>query len=99
MTFQVTLAKRGHLKSPILATRLSVDLIEQAERFFPGTAATFRHGGYRAFYAPGADVVQLPEPRDFRDAVEQSKVANGATEPTPGAATPMWSTLVSQNAK
>ena len=58
MTFQMTLAKRGHLKSPILATRLSVDLIEQAERFFAGTAATFRHGGYRAFYAPGADVVQ-----------------------------------------
>jgi antirestriction protein ArdC len=46
----------------------TVDLIAQAEAFFEGTAAVFQHGGHRAFYAPGPDVIQLPQPRDFRDA-------------------------------
>lgn len=43
-------------------------LIEAAEAFFAGTGATFRHGGNRAFYAPGQDVIQLPPVESFRDA-------------------------------
>lgn len=45
----------------------TVDLIEEAETFFAGTAAVFRHGGNRAFYAPGPDMIQLPPPQAFRD--------------------------------
>lgn len=40
----------------------------RAEAFFAATGARVQHGGNRAFYAPGADVVQLPEPSVFKDA-------------------------------
>jgi len=43
-------------------------LIEEAETFFARTGAVFRHGGNRAFYTPGPDVIQLPPPKAFRDA-------------------------------
>lgn len=43
-------------------------LHQAAEAFFDATAARFRHGGNRAFYAPSADVIQLPHPEAFRDA-------------------------------
>jgi len=43
-------------------------LIEDAETFFTATGAVFRHGGNRAFYAPGQDVIQLPPADAFRDA-------------------------------
>lgn len=46
----------------------TVELIEKAEAFFAGTEAVFRHGGIRALYAPGPDVIQLPPPQAFRDA-------------------------------
>ena len=46
----------------------TVDLIEEAEEFFAGTAAKFRHGGNRAFYSPVADFIQLPEQQAFVDA-------------------------------
>lgn len=42
--------------------------IEAADAFFAATRATFRHGGHRAFYAPGPDHIQLPHLADFRDA-------------------------------
>ena len=31
------------------------------------TGATIRHGGKKAFYAPGPDLVQMPPFEDFRD--------------------------------
>ena len=37
-----------------------LQLIDAAECFFDRTGATFRHGGNRAFYAPGTDHIQLP---------------------------------------
>ncbi len=55
-------------------------LIESAEAFFAGTGAVFRHGGNQAFYAPSADVIQLPPPQAFRDA--QSYAATKAHELT-----------------
>jgi len=39
-----------------------------AESFFAATGAVFRHGGNRAYYAPSADVIQLPPPDAFIDA-------------------------------
>jgi antirestriction protein ArdC len=42
--------------------------IEQAEAFFAATGADIRHGGDRAFYAPGPDLVQMPPFESFRDA-------------------------------
>jgi len=42
-------------------------LIERAEAFITGTGAVIRHGGNRAFYAPGSDHIQLPPVQAFRD--------------------------------
>ena len=41
--------------------------IENADRFMTATGATIQHGGNRAFYAPGRDVVQLPPFEALRD--------------------------------
>ena len=43
-------------------------LLERAEQFFAATGAVIRHGGDRAYYAPGPDVIHLPPPEAFRDA-------------------------------
>jgi len=51
-----------------------MQLIEAAERFFGATGATIRHGGNRAFYAPGPDVIQLPYPETFKDAESYAAV-------------------------
>lgn len=42
--------------------------IAQAESFFAATGADIRHGGHRAFYAPGPDLVQMPPFEAFCDA-------------------------------
>ncbi len=55
-----------------------LQLLEDAERFFASTGATFRHGGNMAYYAPGPDLIQLPLPEAFRDA--QSYAATKAHE-------------------
>lgn len=41
--------------------------IERADQFTAATGATIRHGGNRAYYSPGPDVVQMPAPEAFRD--------------------------------
>lgn len=47
---------------------VSVQPLEQSVRtFIADTGATIRHGGDRAFYAPSADVIQLPHAHQFRD--------------------------------
>jgi antirestriction protein ArdC len=45
-----------------------VQRIEQAEAFFKATGAIIKHGGDRAFYAPGPDRIQMPPFEAFRDA-------------------------------
>ncbi|MBS0349090.1 MAG: DUF1738 domain-containing protein [Proteobacteria bacterium] len=40
---------------------------EAGQAFIARTGATVHHGGDRAFYAPGPDVVQVPHVRQFRD--------------------------------
>jgi antirestriction protein ArdC len=42
-------------------------LMEEPEAFFRATGARYRHGGSRAFFAPGPDYIQLPDPESFRD--------------------------------
>jgi antirestriction protein ArdC len=42
--------------------------IEAADTFFAATGAVIRHGGNRAYYAEGADIVQMPPFESFRDA-------------------------------
>ena len=42
--------------------------LESADRFFAATGADIRHGGTRAYYAEGADFVQMPPFETFRDA-------------------------------
>ena len=45
-----------------------IERIEQAERFFAHTKADIRTGGNQAYYAVGADYVQMPPFETFRDA-------------------------------
>ena len=45
-----------------------VKRIEHAENFFAAFGADIRHGGNRAYYATGADYVQMPPFETFRDA-------------------------------
>jgi antirestriction protein ArdC len=45
-----------------------MQLIESAEHFFRATGALIQHGGNRAYYAPGPDVIRLPHPEAFKDA-------------------------------
>ena len=41
--------------------------IESADHFLTATGAAIHHGGNRAFYAPGRDLVQMPPFEAFRD--------------------------------
>jgi antirestriction protein ArdC len=54
--------------------------IEAADRFFAATGADIRHGGSRAYYAPGPDYIQMPPFETFRDA--ESYAATLAHETT-----------------
>lgn len=42
--------------------------IDVADQFFANTGADIRHGGDQAYYAPGADYVQMPPFVNFKDA-------------------------------
>lgn len=44
-----------------------LEMIKEAERFFASTGAVIRHGGNRAFFAPGPDMIQMPNLQAFRD--------------------------------
>ncbi|WP_018240617.1 ArdC family protein [Ensifer sp. BR816] len=46
----------------------SVARIEIADRFFRNTGAMIRHGGNQAFFAPAADLIQMPVFETFKDA-------------------------------
>lgn len=52
-------------------TALDLDPVERdaaADAFFEAVGADVRHGGDRAFYAPGPDFIGLPDPDQFVDA-------------------------------
>ena len=42
--------------------------VGRADAFAAATGAVVRHGGNRAFYSPGVDIVQMPPMQAFRDA-------------------------------
>ena len=44
-----------------------VDRIAHVDAFFAKTGAIVRHGGDKAFYAPGPDLIQMPPIETFRD--------------------------------
>ena len=44
-----------------------VERIQHADAFFAKTGAIVRHGGDKAFYAPGPDLIQMPPIESFRD--------------------------------
>jgi antirestriction protein ArdC len=48
--------------------RRPIDRIAHADAFFAATGAIIRHGGAKAFYAPGPDMIQMPPIETFRDA-------------------------------
>lgn len=45
----------------------AIERIERAEAFFQGIAASVRHGGNRAFYAPMSDHIQMPPFEAFNE--------------------------------
>lgn len=53
------------LAAPVLDP---VQRVERTESFFAALGADIRHGGNRAYYAAGADYVQMPPFETFRDA-------------------------------
>jgi antirestriction protein ArdC len=48
-------------------TLTTMQRLESADRFFAAIGADIRHGGTRAYYAEGADYVQMPPFETFRD--------------------------------
>ncbi|CAN7670360.1 zincin-like metallopeptidase domain-containing protein [Pararhizobium sp. LjRoot255] len=52
---------------PPEAHRTRLNRIATADAFFAATGAVIRHGGDKAFYAPGADLIQMPPIETFRD--------------------------------
>jgi antirestriction protein ArdC len=55
----------GRVEAPALS---AMQRLEAADTFFAATGADIRHGGTRAYYAEGADFVQMPPFETFRDA-------------------------------
>jgi len=64
--------------APILTPAQRIDA---ADAFFAATGADIRHGGTRAFYAQGADYVQMPPFDTFRDAESYTSDAGARTHP------------------
>ena len=59
----------AHYTAKVEAPALTpLQRIEAADGFFAAIGADVRHGGTRAFYAEGADYVQMPPFETFRDA-------------------------------
>jgi antirestriction protein ArdC len=58
----------AHYTARSVARTSALPRLEAAEAFFSATGAEIRHGGNRAFYAPGLDRVQMPPRDSFRDA-------------------------------
>jgi antirestriction protein ArdC len=54
---------------PSLASdpKMNVNRIAAADAFFAATRAVIRHGGNKAFFAPGPDIIQMPSIETFRD--------------------------------
>ncbi|KQV41658.1 zincin-like metallopeptidase domain-containing protein [Rhizobium sp. Root1204] len=44
-----------------------VNRIAEVDAFFAATGAVIRHGGSKAYYAPGSDTIQMPPIEAFRD--------------------------------
>ena len=57
-----------HFTAPAAQILDPVQRIAHAEAFFAATGIEIRHGGDRAFYAEGRDIVQMPPFETFRDA-------------------------------
>jgi antirestriction protein ArdC len=57
----------GHFYATVPPLSTAINRLDPVERFITNTKATIEHGGNRAFYAPGPDLVQMPELQTFRD--------------------------------
>jgi antirestriction protein ArdC len=57
----------GHFYVKVPAANTAINRLETVDTFFANTKANVQHGGNRAFYSPGRDVVQMPELQTFRD--------------------------------
>lgn len=57
-----------YVAKPEMPELTPMQRLEEVDRFFTATGADIRHGGTRAYYAEGADFVQMPPFETFRDA-------------------------------
>jgi antirestriction protein ArdC len=57
-----------YMARPEIPALTPMQRLEEVDRFFAATGADIRHGGTRAYYAEGADFVQMPPFETFRDA-------------------------------
>ncbi|WFU06846.1 zincin-like metallopeptidase domain-containing protein (plasmid) [Rhizobium sp. CB3171] len=53
-----------HRQAPVLDRAAR---IENADRYFRNTGAAIRHGGNQAYFAPSADIIQMPPFESFKD--------------------------------
>ncbi len=54
---------------PNVVERDPFEVLDHAQAFFAQLGADVRHGGDRAYYSPGLDAIQLPNPETFVDNV------------------------------
>lgn len=57
----------GHYYAQPVQPLPIAERIEKADNFMKATGAIIGHGGNRAFYAPGRDIIQLPPFEAFKD--------------------------------
>ena len=57
----------GHFYATQPPLNAAINRLDAVESFFANTRATIQHGGNRACYSPGPDLVRMPEIQTFRD--------------------------------
>jgi antirestriction protein ArdC len=57
----------GHSSIAPNVDKPAVNRIAAVDAFFAATGAIIRHGGSKAYYAPGSDMIQMPPIEAFRD--------------------------------
>src|SRR5271157_3163405 len=64
----------AHFYATVEPINQDIKPLDAVERFFANTKAIIQHGGSSAFYSPARDIVQMPEPKTFRDAESDAAV-------------------------
>jgi len=64
----------AHFYATVEPINQDIKPLDAVERFFANTRVIIQYGGSSAFYSPARDIVQMPEPKTFRDAESYAAV-------------------------